>query len=154
MSPCWPGGTSGKESACQSRRLRDSGSIPGSGRSPGEGNGNQLQYSCLGNSMDRGAWRATDPGVAKSWTRVSNTQNQGVHRVWSMYRKVCPRTCPVVQWLRLHLPIQGSIPGQGAKIPHASWPKNQNIKQKQFCNTVNKHLKKSHRRVAINKYFV
>ena len=105
MSPCWPGGTSGKESACQCRRLRDSGSIPGSGRSPGEGNGKQLQYSCLGNSMDRGAWWATVPGVAKSWTRVSNTQNQGVHRVWSMYRKVCPRTCPVVPWLRLHLPI-------------------------------------------------
>ena len=41
------------------------GSIPGSGRSPGEGNGNPLQYSCLGNPMDRGAWQATVHGVAK-----------------------------------------------------------------------------------------
>ena len=41
------------------------GSIPGSGRSPGEGNGNPLQYSCLENSMDRGAWHAIDHGVAK-----------------------------------------------------------------------------------------
>ena len=43
----------------------DTGSIPGSGRSPGEGNGNPLQYSCLGNPMDRGAWQATVHGVAK-----------------------------------------------------------------------------------------
>ena len=46
----------------------DPGLIPGSGRSPGEGNGNLLQYSCLGNPMDRGAWRATVHGVAKSRT--------------------------------------------------------------------------------------
>ena len=44
----------------------DEGSIPGSGRSPGEGNGNPLQYSCLGNPMDRGAWWATVRGVAES----------------------------------------------------------------------------------------
>ena len=43
----------------------DSGSIPGSGRSPGGGLGNTLQYSCLGNPMDRGAWRATFHGAAK-----------------------------------------------------------------------------------------
>ena len=42
--------------------------IPGSGRSPGEGNGNPLQYSCLGNSMDRGVWQATVHGVSKSQT--------------------------------------------------------------------------------------
>ena len=46
----------------------DSGSIRGSGRSPGEGNGNPLQYSCLGNPMDWGAWWATVPGVAESDT--------------------------------------------------------------------------------------
>ena len=45
---------------------RDTGSIPGSGRSPGEGSGNSLQYSCLENSMDRGAWRATVRGVTES----------------------------------------------------------------------------------------
>ena len=50
------------------RRLGDVGSVPGSGRSPGEGNGNPLQYSCLENSMDRGAWQATVHGVTKSQT--------------------------------------------------------------------------------------
>ena len=48
--------------------IRDMGSIPGLGRSPGGGPGNPLQYSCLENSMDRGAWRATVHGVAKSQT--------------------------------------------------------------------------------------
>ena len=46
----------------------DPGSIPGSGRSPGEGNDNPFQYSCLENPMDRGSWRATVHRVAKSWT--------------------------------------------------------------------------------------
>ena len=49
----------------------DEGSIPRSGRSP-EGNGNPLQYSCLGNPMDRGAWWAIVHGVAEGWTRLSN----------------------------------------------------------------------------------
>ena len=48
----------------------DLGSIPGSGRSPGEGNSNPLQYSCLGNPMDGGAWWPTVHGVEKSWTRL------------------------------------------------------------------------------------
>ena len=48
--------------------IRNMGSIPGLGRSPGGGNGNALQYSCLENSMDRGAWWATVHGVAKSWS--------------------------------------------------------------------------------------
>ena len=47
--------------------IADTGLIPGSGRSPGGGNGNLLQYSCLENPMDRGAWQATIYGVAKSW---------------------------------------------------------------------------------------
>ena len=46
----------------------DAGSIPGLGRSPGDKNGNPLQYSCLGNPMDGGAWLATVHGVAKNWT--------------------------------------------------------------------------------------
>ena len=53
------------ESACNAGRPRFS---PGLGRSPGEGNGNPLQYSCLENPMDRGAWRVTVYGVVKSWT--------------------------------------------------------------------------------------
>ena len=63
-----------KVSACSAG---DPGSIPGSGRSPGEGNGNPLQYSCLGNPMDRGAWWATVRGVAKSRTRLSNFTHSG-----------------------------------------------------------------------------
>ena len=51
---------------------RDTGSIPGSGISPGEGNGNPLECSCLGNPMDRGAWRATVYEVTKSRTRLSD----------------------------------------------------------------------------------
>ena len=53
------------------RDTRDAGLIPGSGRSPGEGNGNPLQYSCLENPMDREAWQATVHGVAESQTRLS-----------------------------------------------------------------------------------
>ena len=60
-----PGDLDGKESACDAGDL---GSIPGSGRSPREGNGNPLQYSCLENPMFRGAWQATVHGVAKSQT--------------------------------------------------------------------------------------
>ena len=61
----FPCSSVGKESACNAG---DPGLIPGSGRSPGEGNGNPLQYSCLGNAMDRAAWRATVHGVTKSDT--------------------------------------------------------------------------------------
>ena len=58
----FPGGSDGKESACSAGDLS---SIPGSGRSPGEGNGNPLQYSCLENPMDRGAWQATIHGITR-----------------------------------------------------------------------------------------
>ena len=54
---------------------RDTGSIPGLERSPGEGNGNPLQYSCLENPMDRGAWRATVHGVAKSWSQLKQLRS-------------------------------------------------------------------------------
>ena len=63
------GGSDGTESACNAGEL---GLIPGSGRPPGEGNGNPLQYSCLENSMDRGAWQAAVYSVAKSWAQLSN----------------------------------------------------------------------------------
>ena len=64
----FPGGASGIESTCKAGDTRDMGSIPGSGRFPGEENGNPLQYSCLGNSKDRGAWWATVQGIAESET--------------------------------------------------------------------------------------
>ena len=65
----FPSGSEGKASACN---VGDPGSIPGSGRSPGEGNGNPLQYSCLEKPMDGEAWQATVHGVAKSRTQLSN----------------------------------------------------------------------------------
>ena len=65
----FPGGSEVKASASNAGDL---GSIPGSGRSPGEGNGNPLQYSCLENPMDGGAWWAAVPGVTKSRTRLSD----------------------------------------------------------------------------------
>ena len=61
----FPGGASGKEPACRCTRHKQHGFDPGLGRSPGEGNGNPLQYSCLGNPMDRGAWWASVHGVSK-----------------------------------------------------------------------------------------
>ena len=65
----FPGGSDSRESACTAGDLD---TIPGLGRSPGEGNGNLLQYSCLENSMDREAWWVTIHGVTKSWTQLSD----------------------------------------------------------------------------------
>ena len=70
----FPGGPDGKVSVYNAGDL---GLIPGSERSPGEGNGNLLQYSCLENPMDRGAWQATVHGVAKSRTRLSDFISHG-----------------------------------------------------------------------------
>ena len=63
------GASDDKESACN---VRDPGSIPGSGRTHGEGNGNTLHYSCLENSRDRESWQATVPGVEKSRIGLSD----------------------------------------------------------------------------------
>ena len=71
-------GSDGKAFACNAG---DPGLIPALGRSPGEGNGNPLQYSCLENSMDWGAWWATVHGVAKSRTRLSNFTSRDMS-VW------------------------------------------------------------------------
>ena len=62
----WRSGKKKKKSTCNARDTRDARSVPGSGRSPGVGNSNPLQYSCLENSMDGGPWRATVHGVTKS----------------------------------------------------------------------------------------
>ena len=72
----FPGGSDGKASTYNAGDL---GSIPGLGRSPGEGNGNPLQYSCLENSMDGGAWWATVHGVANSRTRLSDIHFTSLH---------------------------------------------------------------------------
>ena len=72
----FPGGSEVKASTCNEGDL---GSIPGSGRSPGERNGNPLQYSCLENPMDGEAWRATVHGVAKSRARLSDFTSLHFH---------------------------------------------------------------------------
>ena len=69
MSEGFPGGSEVKNLPANAG---DSGSIPGSGKSPGEGNGDPLQYSCLENPLDRGAWWATVHGVTKSQTLLSD----------------------------------------------------------------------------------
>ena len=63
-----PGGLVVKNLSPNARDVRETSSIPGSGRSPEEGHGTPLQYSCLENPMDRGAWKATFYGVTKSWS--------------------------------------------------------------------------------------
>ena len=65
--------------------VRDAGSIPGLGRSPGGGHGNPLKYSCLENSMDRGAWQATVHSVAKSWTRLKRFLTAEIQMFFLLY---------------------------------------------------------------------
>ena len=92
----------------------DMGSIPGSGSSPGEENGNPLQYSCLGNPTDRGDWRAIVHGVAKSQTRLSNEHNT----FQKDYLNIQPGLSLVVQWLRVQVPNAGgpdAVSGQGTR---------------------------------------
>ena len=105
VGPCWlfilnivmcthgfPGGSEDKASACSAG---DPGSIPGLGRSPGEGNATPLQYSCLENPMDRGAWQATVHGVAKSRTRLSDfTLTHNVYTTTSNPSLSFPITLP------------------------------------------------------------
>ena len=79
----FPGGSDSKASACN---VGDPGSIPGLGRSPGEGNGNPLQYSCLENPTEGGAWWATVHGVAKSRTGLSDFTSQ--HLIGSAFSMV------------------------------------------------------------------
>ena len=92
----FPGSSVVKNLPAIARDSGNAGSIPGSERSPGEGNGNLLQYSCLENSMDRGAWRATVHGVAKSQTWLKWLSTHARTHWWgsSDYRGLlghCPR---------------------------------------------------------------
>ena len=88
MHYSFPGGSDGKESACNAGDLS---SIPGSGKSPGEGNGNPLQYSCLENIMDRGAWWAKSMGSQRirhngvTFTLMFHSRRSKIH-LWSKWR--------------------------------------------------------------------
>ena len=86
----FPGGSEVKASACNSGDL---GSIPGSGRSPGEGTGNPVQYSCLGNPMDRGAW-ATIHGVTRELDMTEQLNNDFIVSLLS--RVQCPQIQPTI----------------------------------------------------------
>ena len=97
----------GKESACNAGDL---GSIPGSGRSPGTGNDNPLQYSCLENSMDRRAWGATVHGVTKSRTRLSDCHFHYAHffqKVGSSYTSSFVTCLPPQQHVVTTCPLPG-----------------------------------------------
>ena len=109
-----PGWLSGKESACNAG---DTCLIPGLGRSPGGGHGNPLQYSCLGNPMDRGAWPATEHRVTKSPTqlkqlsmhhtyliRTTTTKDQSVEGRERTLRRLSRSQSPLVP---THLPQPG-----------------------------------------------
>ena len=76
----FPGGTEVKNPPANAGDTGDTGSIPGSGRSPGEGHGNPLQYSCLENPMDRESWWSTAHRVAKSQTRLKQLSTYALHR--------------------------------------------------------------------------
>ena len=128
----FPGGSDPKESAC---KTGDRGSIPGSGRSPGKGNGNPLQYSCLGNPMGRGAWWATVHGVAKNRTQLSNecdacginlvppleTEHKpSVVKAWGVLTLGSPRNstklCPSTRPINMTLVLQACV-----YIYHSYW---------------------------------
>ena len=96
--PWW---LSSKESTSSAGDAGGDGSILGSGRSPGGGHGNPLQYSCLGNSMDRGSWWATVLGVAKSWTRLKRLS---MHSLTIAYLFICLHQVLVVARRIFYLP--------------------------------------------------
>ena len=107
---------SGKASTCNAGDAEHTGSIPVLERSPGGGNGNLLQYSCLENPMDRGAWRATVHGVTKSRTQLSmqarklrgkrKTQNYQIGSV----AQSCPTVCDPMNRSTPGLPVHHQLP--------------------------------------------
>ena len=112
----FPGGTDHKEFSCHTG---DSDSIPGLGRSHEKGNSYPFQYSCLENSMDRGAWQATVHGVTKSWTWLShfhftslitikNNPGRRGEGAWAL-KTVTPKVMSIASDMSLHLTKKMSI---------------------------------------------
>ena len=109
ICPVWPPLLDGKESVCI---VGDLVLIPGSGRSPGEGNGKRLQYSCLENSMDRGVWQAAVHGVTKRNTT-------GWLILWLSFLHVCPLlNKPIREALRSDCFSTSSSPCEGFHVMH------------------------------------
>ena len=105
-------GSVGKESAYN---VGDLGLIPGLGRSPGRRSGNPLQYSCLENSMDRGAWRAIVHGVTKSWTRLCD----GQFHFLKLFVPPAPLPMGFPRqecWSELPCPPPGDVPHPGIEL--------------------------------------
>ena len=142
----FPGDSDGKASAYNAG---DVGLIPGPGRSPGEGNGNPLQYSCLENPMDREAWEATVHGVAKTRTWLNNFtfflplltgRGTKVQRVFM----TCPRSNSLTT--KAGLPRALLVPGIFFPLPQGAsvgfwWDKRQGIHQV-LCNQIQRPKKK------------
>ena len=112
----------------------DASLIPGLGRSPGGGNGNPLQYSCLEDSMDRGAWRATLHGVTKSWTQLSTHTFTLLLRTQHFHFRGPTWVQSLVGKLRSH------------KL--CGWPKKIKIKKKKW-NFNEQHLKAAHWHLSV-----
>ena len=108
-----PGGSVGKESTCNAGDLA---SILGWGRSPAGGHGNPLRYSCLENSMDRGAWRATVHRVANCWTRSSDSAQHMLFMAVSQ----CPQRCLTLLVLNEQI-VNELINGGPSVIAPAVW---------------------------------
>ena len=85
--PGFPRGSVGEEPTCNSRDTGDAGPIPGSERSPREGHGNSLQYSCLENPVDSGDWRATVHSIAKTELTESKKKKKKTHCPYPMERE-------------------------------------------------------------------
>ena len=108
-------GGSAVKSICKAGAAGDTGSVPGLGRTPGRGNGNPLQYSCLENPMDRGAWPATVHGVAKSQTQLKRLSKHSRTCTYSHSPSV---PSPLPTWWKghvfmpLHLPPSPPPPAQ------------------------------------------
>ena len=117
----FPHSSDGKASAYN---VEDRGSVPGLGRSPGEGNDNPLQYSILENPMGGGAWWSTVHGVTKSQTQLSNFTSvfHGCSSPFFFFSSFLLIVAfLVVQWLRISLPVQGTwVRSPVLKIPHAT----------------------------------
>ena len=98
-----PGGACGKECTFQCRRHTDDGSIPGSGRSPGVGNGNPLHYSCLENLMDKGSLAGYSPWGHKEWDTAEHTAHVCMLLIVLLFKK---ENKTGIQWRHTHTHTQ------------------------------------------------